>query len=146
MQSTQFGRVILWTFLFWILLMVFSYLFRLKQKVSKQIFLHILVSVILALIFILSYDLTINIDKTNFSFDFGPWVIQKTYPIKQIKSCKPVVNKRRYGYGVRRVQNSWLYNVSGLKAVELEFFNNEKRIRVWTNNPEEICRRIKEVK
>jgi hypothetical protein len=37
------------------------------------------------------------------------------------------------------LSNGWLYSVSGLKAIELQFKNRKSVIRIGTDNPEEIA-------
>jgi len=91
-----------------------------------------------------SYRLRITIDENNFSLSFGPGVFEKTYELTTITNCKPVTNKWRYGYGMRRLKDAWLYNVSWLEAAELTFTGDEKKVRVGTQNPEEICAKILE--
>ena len=46
------------------------------------------------------------------------------------------------GVGIRMLSNGWLYNVSGLKAVELQFNNRKSIIRIGTNKPDEISQLI----
>jgi hypothetical protein len=36
------------------------------------------------------------------------------------------------------LRNGWIYNVSGLKAIELQFYNKSSVVRIGTNRPEEI--------
>lgn len=38
--------------------------------------------------------------------------------------------------------NGWLYNVSGLKAIELRFKHKISVVRIGTNNPDEISQLI----
>ncbi len=84
------------------------------------------------------YKLTISIDSTHLSFSLGVGVISKKYLIADIKSCKPVKNNPFYGIGIRLIPDGWLYNVSGLHAIELTFRNRKSKIRIGTNRPEEI--------
>lgn len=40
------------------------------------------------------------------------------------------------------ISNGWFYNVSELKAVELQFNNRESIIRIGTNKPDEVSQLI----
>jgi hypothetical protein len=95
------------------------------------------------LIFLLIfYKLTIYIDKSHVVFKLGNGLIQKKYPLSEIESCKPVKNPALYGIGIRLTPEGWLYNVSGLYAIELTFRNKKSKVRIGTNKPDEIARII----
>ena len=88
------------------------------------------------------YKLTIIVDSEYVSFKLGLGLISKKYKISNLKVCKPVTNSVFNGIGIRMMPNGWLYNVSGLKAIELQFINKDSVIRIGTNNPEEISQLI----
>jgi hypothetical protein len=85
------------------------------------------------------YKLTISIDSTYLSFSLGIGLVSKQYLIANIKSCKAVKNDPFYGIGIRLIPQGWLYNVSGLKAIELTFKNRSSKIRIGTDIPDEIA-------
>ena len=103
---------------------------------------YLLLSVIFLLGLLCFYNLTITIDNTYVSFKMGVGFIKKQYKITDIKSCRPVRNSILKGIGIRYFPNVILYNVSGLKAVELEFHNSERVVRIGTNQPEEVAQQI----
>jgi len=82
--------------------------------------------------------LTITINNENVSFNLGIGLIGKSFKISDIKSCKPVRNSFIYGIGIHMLPNGWLYNVTGLKAIELQLNNKKTVVRIGTNKPEEI--------
>lgn len=88
------------------------------------------------------YKLTITIDNTNVSFKLGVGLFVKSYKITDIKTCRPVTNPFIYGVGIRMLPNGWLYSVSGLKAIELQFYNKKSVVRIGTNKSEEISQLI----
>lgn len=94
---------------------------------------------------LLFYNLTIIVDNKTISFKMGIGLFSKSYEISEIKSCKPVYNLWIYGVGIHKISNGWLYNVSGLKAIELTFKNTGKIIRIGTNKPDEIAGVIREL-
>ena len=103
----------------------------------------------LILIFLISlllfYKLTITISDTHISFKFGIGIIHKSYQISEISSCKPVKNQFIYGWGIRKIGVGWLYNVSGLKAIELRFKDSSKVVRIGTSQPDEVVAVIKKL-
>jgi len=61
----------------------------------------------------------------------------------EIERCSPVRNKWYYGWGIRRLERGWMYNVSGLDAVEI-CMKNGKIYRIGTDEPETLCNFIQE--
>jgi hypothetical protein len=59
--------------------------------------------------------------------------------IADIQSCKAVRNNPLSGIGIRMIPGGWLYNVSGLKAIELTFKNKKSKVRIGTDKPGEIA-------
>ena len=94
---------------------------------------------------LLFYKLTIIVDNETISFKLGIGLLGKSYEISEIKSCKPVKNLWIYGVGIRKLPNGWLYNVSGLKAIELRFKDSTRVIRIGTDRPDEIAGVIKDL-
>lgn len=138
-QSTQIWRVILATFLTWIILLLISLRMRTSKNLKRYWFLHVLVLAILVVMMLTSYNLKITINDKDLHFQFGPGVIEKTIALEDITDCKVVKNKRRYGFGIRKIKSWRLYNVSGLDAVELTLSWTDKVIRVGTQEPAKIC-------
>jgi len=103
------------------------------------------VFMILLICLLIFYKLTITIDDTYIRFSLGTGLIAKKYLISDIKSCKPVSNNLIYGIGIRMIPGGWLYNVSGLKAIEIKFKNSKSVIRIGTDNPDEIAGVISEM-
>lgn len=88
------------------------------------------------------YQLTIRISNDSISFRLGIGLVGKTYRFSEIKSCKAVTNSSLNGIGIRMISNGWLYNVTGLKAIELQFKNHESVVRIGTDKAEEIANLI----
>lgn len=105
---------------------------------SPDFFIHIFLVVTFLLCVLTFYQLTITVNETHVAFKLGIGLWNKKYKISDVKSCKPVTNSVISGIGIRMLPNGWLYNVSGLKAVELQFKNKKSIIRIGTNKPEEI--------
>jgi hypothetical protein len=90
--------------------------------------------VVLALAAYLFSGLTVRVDHTSVGVRFGPGLIRKTFSIGDIASCSRVRNRWWYGWGIRKIPGGWLYNVSGLDAVELKM-KGGRVYRIGTDEP-----------
>lgn len=98
--------------------------------------------VVLVLLLILFGTLTVDISGGCILVFFGPGLIRKSFPVESVKQAEIVRNRWIYGWGVRRFPNCWIYNVSGLSAVEIEL-DDGRRYRIGTGEPEELLKAIK---
>jgi len=98
----------------------------------------LVVLVVSALIF---SSLTVKIENGILEVRFGIGIVRKKFPLKDIESCKKVRNKWYYGWGIRLTPHGWLYNVSGLDAVEIKM-KSGKRYRIGTDEPEKLVNAI----
>jgi len=101
-------------------------------------FIAVLLTLIVTLIF---SNLKIIVSKSQIEWHFGLGFWNKKILIKDIQSVKIVRNKWWYGWGIRKYQLGWLYNVSGLDAIELHL-KNGKHIRLGTNDPKKLQKAI----
>ena len=104
----------------------------------------ILFSVLLLLIVcvILFATLTVKIQNNTLIWYFGPGFWHKQISLSDIQDCEVVRNHWYYGWGIRLTPHGWLYNVSGLSAVQIRL-KNGKQIRIGTDTPEELYKAIK---
>ena len=72
---------------------------------------------------------------------FGPGLISKRFPLGDFVSV--VRNKWYYGWGIRIIRKGWLYNVSGLDAVEL-VRKNGRVLRIGTDEPDALAQALRE--
>lgn len=96
---------------------------------------------ILVVTAVLFASLTIEVEGGVLTVQFGPGLIRKRVLLATIRSCEVVRNPWWYGWGIRRTPHGWLYNVSGLAAVELTL-QNGRRLRMGTDEPERLCQAI----
>jgi hypothetical protein len=97
------------------------------------------VALTMGICLLIFYKLTIIIDDTHLSFKLGFGIVSRKFPLASIKECNSVRNSPLTGIGIRLYSNGWLYNVSGLGAIELTFKNKKTRIRIGTDRPDEIA-------
>jgi hypothetical protein len=96
---------------------------------------------IIALMATLFGWLTVDIDDRRLLLKMGIGLIRRTIPLNAIRSFAPVTNRWIYGWGVRFTPYGMLYNVSGLRAVEI-LFDNGRRVRIGTDEPEALVRAL----
>jgi len=93
------------------------------------------VLVVTAVVAVLFSSLTVGLSDDAILIRFGPGPIRKRFPFRDIATCAAVRNKWYYGCGIRKIPGGWLYNVSGLSAVELEMVDG-RRNRIGTDEPQ----------
>jgi hypothetical protein len=103
------------------------------------------VLVFIAICLALFATLTVVIEGDVLEIRFGPGVIRKKFPLKDIESCQVVKNPWYYGWGIRMTPHGWLYNVSGFSAVEIKM-KTGKKYRIGTDVPSELEQAIRQVR
>jgi len=82
----------------------------------------------------LFHALTVEIRHGELRIRFGVGLIRKTIPLKDIESAEAVRNRWWYGWGIRLTPQGWLFNVSGLDAVQVRL-RNGRQCRIGTDEP-----------
>ncbi len=95
------------------------------------------VILILGASLVLFTALTVVIDEEAVEVRFGPGIIRKRFPLREIESCRTVKNPWYYGLGIRLTPHGWLYTVSGSYAVEIRMKNGKKH-RIGTDVPKDL--------
>lgn len=86
------------------------------------------------LIAALFYRLVVTVTEDAIQIRFGIGLIRKTIPLTSVVSAEPVRNRWWYGWGVRVYPKGWMFNISGLDAVELTL-EKGPRFRIGTDDP-----------
>lgn len=115
---------------------------RFGVKNNPVYFIHIFLAITFLICLLTFYKSTIIVTETHVSFKLGLGLYSKHYKIADIKSCHSVSNSVFRGIGVRVLPNGWLFTVTGLKAIELQFKNSTSVVRIGTNKPKEISELI----
>jgi hypothetical protein len=87
--------------------------------------------------------LTVAVNRDGILMWFGTGLVRKRFALSSIRAAKVVRNEWYYGWGIRRLPAGWLYNVSGLDAVELEMVDGTRR-RIGTDRPGDLESAIRE--
>lgn len=103
-----------------------------------------LVELLMVLCLLTFHQIKITVTDKNVSFKMGIGLIKKTYALQDITKCKPVRNSAWSGIGIRLIPNGWLFNVSGLEAIELSFKSRSSITRIGTNKAAEVANLINE--
>ncbi len=85
--------------------------------------------------------LTVIVDDQMIKIQFGLRVIRKVFHLKEIEAYRVVKNPWYYGWGIRFTPRGWLFNVSGLSAIELQMANG-KRYRIGTDDPDNLAKAL----
>jgi hypothetical protein len=88
-------------------------------------------------------SLTTEITDGELRCVFGIGLIRKRFPLGDVVKVATVRNSWIWGWGIRYTPHGWLFNVSGLSAVELTQASG-KRVRIGTDRPEELARAIRQ--
>ena len=87
--------------------------------------------------------LTVRVDRNRLRISFGLGLVEKSFPLGEVASSRIVTNRWYYGWGVRIIPGGWLFNVSGLRAVEIQM-KNGKMYRIGSDEPEKLESFLKE--
>jgi len=86
-------------------------------------------------------SLTVEIRDDRLICSFGPGLIRRSFQLDEITDCAAVRNHWLYGWGIRLTPHGWMFNVSGLDAVELTLAGS-RRFRIGTDEPDRLCAAI----
>lgn len=101
----------------------------------------IAVAVMLVIVLIHFSSLSVTLVGELIEVRFGPGLIRVKFHLMDIESCAAVKNSPWYGWGIRLLPRGWLYNVSGLDAVELGL-KSGRVYRIGTDEPAELAKAI----
>ncbi len=98
---------------------------------------------ILAVVAVLFGSLTVSVGDGWLACRFGPGLFRKRWALAEIRSATVVRNPWYYGWGIHLTPRGWLYNVSGLGAVELVLASG-KKARIGSDEPEKLAEAIRQ--
>ncbi len=82
-------------------------------------------------------SLTVEVGASAVDIRFGGGFIRKSIPLDRIRSAKVVRYPWYYGMGIRIIPRGMLWNVDGMRAVELELASN-RRFAIGSDEPEAL--------
>lgn len=87
--------------------------------------------------------LTVEINEQFLVCRFGVGLIRKSFALRHIEDAKAVRNRWYYGWGIRWTPYGWLFNASGLDAVQIQM-SSGKSYRIGTDEPAQLLRAIEQ--
>jgi len=97
--------------------------------------------VVLLAFLVLASSLTTCVSDGLFEVRFGPGLIHRRIALARIESVAVVENPWYYAWGIHWTPAGWLWNISGVRGVELRF-EDGRRFRVGTDEPERLAEAI----
>ncbi len=85
---------------------------------------------------VLFSSLTVIVEDDVLRFYFGPGFWERRIPLDDVQRATRVRTSLLHGWGIHRTPHGWLYNVSGLDAVEVE--TSTETFRIGTDEPERL--------
>jgi len=95
-------------------------------------------SLSLLVIYLLFSSLKTVIEEGKIKLSFGIGLIKKGIPVSSISTVTVVRNKWYYGWGIRFYGKGWMWNYTGLDAVEINFKNRKSNFRIGSKQAEEL--------
>lgn len=83
-------------------------------------------------------QLTVVVEDGALSWHFGEGFWKKSLSLSEIVSAHAVRTRWWYGWGIRLTPKGWLYNVSGLDAVEIKT-RDGKTVLIGTDEPDKLA-------
>jgi len=100
------------------------------------------VLIVVVLLIGLFWSLTVEVDSERVTVWFGFGLIRRSFPVSEIREAIRVRNPWYYGWGIRLTPSGWMFNVSGLDAVELTLARN-RAFRIGTDDPDRLVEAIR---
>jgi hypothetical protein len=94
------------------------------------------------LILVAFSNLQVVVDEEALELRFKPGFVSRRLPLSEIESCEVVSNRWYWGWGVRVTPHGALYNVGGLRAVEVRL-QSGRRVRVGSDEPERLAEAVR---
>lgn len=141
-KHTQIGYLMLVITLAVLVFFMWVYITASAESTSINSGPNFAISAIMVLIILILasfWSLQVNIDEKILRIKFGYGIYQKKFLLSDIISAKTVKNRWYYGWGIRfcLYPKTWIYNVSGLEAVEIKL-KNGKTYRIGTDEPKKL--------
>lgn len=95
-------------------------------------------AVLVGSVLILFSTLTVTVRDGAMDVFFGPGLIRRRIPLRRIREVRVVKTPWYYGWGIRLIPTGWLWNVSGLDGVEVQFVDGH-RFRVGSDEPNRLA-------
>jgi len=144
-KEFQFGWMVVIMLVVVLFMITYFFIYQIGDRPIPSIPYFIIATVNLVIL-AMFYGMTTEVDDEKITVRFGVGLIRKQIDLKKIKQVEIVKNPWYYGWGIRFIPGGMLYNMSGLKGVELTFIDSKRIIRIGSkvteNLKSEIERRL----
>jgi len=101
----------------------------------------LVIAAFFAVVTLMFCSLTVSVDRDSIRLRFGVGPIRKSFRLSEVQSATVVRNRWYWGWGIRYYFRGWLYNVSGLDAVEIAMTDG-RLYRIGTDEPQALQQAI----
>jgi hypothetical protein len=98
----------------------------------------VVIVVLVGCLLALFSTLTVIVQDQALDVFFGPGLIRRRIPLRRIREVRLVRTPWYYGWGIRLTPTGWLWNVSGLGGVEIQF-DDGHRFRIGSDEPKTLA-------
>jgi|SRR5690554_2027044 len=134
----QFAWWILTLIPVWLLVIILT-----NDKVDPQLnrSIDLSITILFALIGLMFYGMRTRVNESKITVAFGIGLIRKSIELANVQSVESVRNKWYYGWEIRIIPNGWMYNIAGLRAVEIVRKDKNSVFRIGSKHPE-VLRKV----
>jgi hypothetical protein len=100
------------------------------------------IAVVVGCLLVLFSSLTVIVHEQVLSVFFGPGLIRRRIPLRRIREVRTVRTPWYYGWGIRLTPSGWLWNVSGVSGVEIQF-DDGHRFRIGSDEPDKLVEALR---
>ena len=118
----------------WLLIPLTVALGLVAAAVLSQVWLVALGVPVLAVMGWLFSSLTVEVTADELWWRFGPGLVRRKVPLKDIVAAEAVTTSWADGWGIHPTRFGWLHNIAGSQAVALRL-GNGRRFAVGTDEP-----------
>jgi len=95
------------------------------------------ITALVGLLLVVFSTLTVIVRDQVLDVFFGPGLIRRRIPLRRIRDVREVQTPWYYGWGIRLTPSGWLWNVSGMAGVEVQF-DDGHRFRIGSDEPDKL--------
>jgi len=116
----------------------------LTPRADEKIFYYLIgIAALLWLAGWLFSSLLVIVDDRSVKVAFGPGLLKRRIALKDIESAATARNQWWWGWGIRAIPGGWMYNISGLDAVELRLKKGGV-FRIGSDEPQRLEEALKQ--
>ena len=128
----------------WKVLIIISLMFLFIFIIAFHSVIAWVSTLIVLIVATLFWGLTVEVNRDMVRLYYGLGIIHRSIPRERIATVTQVRNRWWWGSGIKRTPHGWMWNISGLDAIELTY-RDGKKFRIGTDEPEALLEALKVV-